>query len=258
MPAPQHSSSAELAERLKVHARSCAIVSRTTLSPSLVEVVVGGDAVDLAGVAGNDVMVLVPGADATLVRRRYSVRAVDADADTLTLWISTTHQGPATHWAQTVEPGDRVDVVGPRGKIPLDPVADWHLFVGDVSALGVFYRMAQSIEVPGRAIFVVEVDDPADVLTTTFDDALGVTAIFVDRDGRSHDDPTGILGALAAFATPPDEGHAYLFGEFHVMRAAKAALRDRGLAPEQISLKAFYRVGQANGANGEPSKDPES
>ncbi len=255
MNAPQHQSSLDLATRLKVSARSCTVAARRPLSPSLIEIVLRGDAVRLAGIPGNDVMLLVDASADPLIRRRYSVRAVNGDDDTFTLWISTTHDGPGARWAQAVSEGDHVDVVGPRGKIPLDDVADWHLFIGDVASFASFYRMAQSIEAPGRAIFIVEIDDPSDALTATFDEALGVTAIFVDRDGRAHDDPTGLLGGLAAFTLPPDEGHAYLFGEFHVMRAAKSTLLDRGMRGEHISLKAFYRIGQANGANGEPSKD---
>jgi NADPH-dependent ferric siderophore reductase len=92
-------------------------------------------------------------------------------------------------------------------------------------------------------------------VTASFDEGLGVTAIFVDCGDRGHDDPAGLLSGLAAFTLPPDEGHAYLFGEFHVMRVVKSALIDRGLSAAQISLKAFYRIGQSNGANGEPSKD---
>jgi NADPH-dependent ferric siderophore reductase len=255
MPLARHHSSQELADRLKVLARSCEVISRTTLSPSLVEVVLGGDAARLAGVPGNDVMVLVDALAEHPVRRRYSVRSLDADADTFSLWVSTTHVGPAVQWATHAQPGDQVDVVGPRGKIPLDESADWHLFIGDVSSLGAFYRLAQSIDAPGRAIFTVEVDDPLDALTATFDEGVGITAIFVDRDGRAIDDPSGLLSGLAAFELPADDGHAYLFGEFHVMRALKTALSDRGLRAEQVSLKAYYRHGQANGANGEPAKD---
>ncbi|MBW4029605.1 MAG: siderophore-interacting protein, partial [Acidobacteria bacterium] len=227
MPAPQHSSTVELASRLKVTARSCLVASRTQLSPSLVEVTLRGDATELAGVAGNDVMVLVASDDA-LIRRRYSVRHVDPAADTFSLWISLTHDGPAARWARSATVGDALDVIGPRGKIYLDERADWHLFVGDVSSLGAFYRLAQSIETPGRAIFIVEIDDPADALTADFAEELGVTAIFVDRNARAHDDAAGLLSGLAAFTLPSDEGHAYLFGEFHVMRALKSALLDQG------------------------------
>ena len=246
-------SSLDLAERLGVLARRCRVASRRPLSPSLTESVLVGDAVALAGVPGNDVMLLVD--EASPARRRFSVRDVDAAADSLTLWIATDHDGPAARWAQDATVGAEIDVVGPRGKIPLDESADWHLFVGDVSSLAAFYRLADSIEVPGRAIFIVELDHPDDALTAPFDEGLGVTGIFVDRDGRAPSDPAGLLSGLAAFALPPDEGHAYLFGEFSVMRVIKNALVDRGLEPQRISLKAYYRVGQANGANGEPAKE---
>ncbi len=254
MPSALHQSSRDLAERLDVLAGRCRVVSRTDLSPSLTEIILMGDAVALAGVPGNDVMLLVD-EDASPTRRRFSVREVDPEADTLTLWIATNHEGPAARWARSAPEGSEIDVVGPRGKIPLDESADWHLFVGDVSSLAAFYRLAQSIEVPGRAVFIVELDHPDDALTAPFDEGLGVTGIFVDRGGRAHNDPSGLLGGLAAFALPPDEGHAYLFGEFSVMRVIRTALVDRGLDKARISLKAFYRVGEANGANGEPSKE---
>ena len=254
MPAATHQSTIDLAQRLGVLARSCEVVSTRPISPSLTEVVLRGDAADLAGVAGNDVMVLV-GDDEHPLRRRFSVRGVDAASDTFSLWVATTHEGPAVQWVRTVAPGTFVDIVGPRGKIPLDERADWHLFIGDTASLGAFYRLAESIETPGRAIFIVEIDDPADAVTAQLEEGLGVTAIFVDRAERTSDDPTGLLSGLAAFAFPPDDGHAYLFGEFKVMRSVRTALVDRGLSLEAISLKAFYRVGQSNGANGEPAKD---
>ena len=53
---------------------------------------------------------------------------------------------------------------------------------------------------------------------------------------------------------PPDLGHAYLFGEFHVMRAMQIAVVDRGLAPEQISHKPYWRYGLSNAEHGEPDK----
>jgi NADPH-dependent ferric siderophore reductase len=115
--------------------------------------------------------------------------------------------------------------------------------------------MAQSVEAPGKVIFIVEIDHADDALTTTFADGIAVTGIFVDRMGRSKDDPAGLLSGLSAFAFPPDRGHAYLFGEFHVMKAAREALRDRGLDDESINMKAFWRVGRNNADHGEPEKD---
>lgn len=253
MPQPD-ASSLELAERLGVHVANVEVSAVSPLSPHLTAVTFRGDAVALAGEAGQDVMVRVTLPNGESARRRYSVRAVDAERDQLTLWINHAHDGPGANYLTQLTIGDRLDLVGPRGKIFLDPLADWHLFVGDLSAFGAFYRLADAIEPPGRVIFIVEVDDPHDAVTTTFDEGLGVTGIFVDRQGRSANDPEGLLRGLAAFAFPPDDGHAYLFGEFSVMKTMKAALLDRGLSDEAISSKAFWRAGRANASHGEPDK----
>jgi NADPH-dependent ferric siderophore reductase len=247
-------SSKQLAQRLNATAALCEVVSTTPLSTSVHEVVLSGHAATLGGHPGSDVMIRFEDAHGRAVRRRYSVRAVDEALDTFTLWLTIDHVGPGSTWVRTAAPGDVVDVIGPRGKITLDPLADWHLFVGDASGFAAFYRMAEHIEVPGRAIFIVEIDAPDDALSATFDEGLGVTGIFVDRKGRATNDPAGLLSGLAAFALPEDVGHAYLFGEFHVMRVIQSALLDRGLTEEQISHKAFWRSGVSNADHGEPVK----
>ena len=220
----------------------------------MIEVALRGNALALAGVPGNDVMIRLSDARGRLVSRRYSVRDVDAEKDELTLWVTVDHEGPGSTWVQSAQPGDEIDVIGPRGKIPLDPLADWHLFMGDISALAAAYRMASSIDVPGRAIFIIEIDAPDDALATTFDEGLGVTGIFVERRGRDLNDAAGLLSGLAAFELPPDLGHVYLFGEFHVVRTLVTAVTDRGVAPEQISHKPYWRSGLSNAEHGEPDK----
>ncbi|HWD97141.1 MAG TPA: siderophore-interacting protein [Acidimicrobiales bacterium] len=244
----------QLAERLNAQAHVCEVVSASKLSTSVFAVVLRGNATALGGVPGNDVMIRLTDAHGRLVSRRYSVRSVDEANDTLTLWVTVEHDGPGSTWAQQATAGDIIDVIGPRGKIPLDAVADWHLFMGDASAFAAFYRMAESIEVPGRAIFIIEIDAPDDALSATFDEGLGVTGIFVDRKGRALNDPAGLFSGLAAFELPSGIGHAYLFGEFHVVRALQDALVDRGLEIEHISHKPYWRSGLSNAEHGEPDK----
>jgi len=246
--------SQQLADRLSVSAAVLTVQSTSQLSPELYEVTLHGDA-SIGGVPGNDVMVLVHDAQGRPTRRRYSVRHRDDDANTITLWIVTNHEGPGASWATSCQVGDDVDIVGPRGKITLDPMADWHLFVGDTTGLASFYRMAESIEVPGKAIFIVEVDTMEDARTAPFDEGLGVTGIFVERQGRQYHDPAGLLTGLSAFDFPDHVGQAYVFAEFSVVKTVTAALRDRGLTDEQIRTKSFYRTGRANAGNGEPEKD---
>jgi NADPH-dependent ferric siderophore reductase len=200
-------------------------------------------------------MIRLANESGAFTRRRYSVRSVEAALDHFSLWVSTIHDGVGSRWAQGAQPGDEVDVVGPRGKIPLNPDADWHLFMGDVTGYSAFYRMAQSINPPGRATFIIEIDHDDDALSTQFDEAVNVNGIFVNRYEKEPNDPEVLLRGLSAFALPPGLGHAYLFGEFSVTKVLRDALMDRGLSDEQISRKAYWRIGQQNADNGEPEKD---
>jgi NADPH-dependent ferric siderophore reductase len=250
-----HQSSLDLAQRLKTNTQVCDVVLARNLSTSLREITLHGNAVALAGVPGNDVMVRLPDQSGSFTRRRYSVRCVDEQLDQFTLWICTVHDGAGSQWVQHAEPGDAVDVVGPRGRIPLDPDAGWHLFMGDTTGFSAFYRLAQSIKPPGRAIFIVEIDHDDDARTAEFDEDIDITAIFVNRFDRVRNDPTALLNGLAALALSPGLGHAYLFGEFSVINVLRTALVDRGLDDEQISRKAYWRIGRKNAENGEPEKE---
>ena len=246
--------SLDLAARLGAVAAVCEVVKTTQLSTSLTEVTLRGDALALTGQPGNDVMVLVGASDEHVVRRRYSVRHVSSERDEFTLWVTTGHDGDGARWARAAAPGESVDVIGPRGKILLARDVDWHLFLGDVSSLAAFYRMAESIDAPSHALFVIEVAHADDALTTQLGDGLAVTGVFVDRADRAANDPAGLLSGLAALALPPGRGHAYLFGEFAVMRALARPLAERGLEAGDVSSKAFWRAGRPNAAHGEPVK----
>ena len=248
-----HRSTLDLAARLGVHADRCRVVATRELSPSLREIVLHGDP-RLVGEPGRDVMVRVSDAERS-TRRRYSVRWADASTHRFGLWVSVAHEGPGANWARQAVVDQPVDVVGPRGKIGLAANAPWHLFVGDLTALAAAYRLAESIQVPGRALFVLEIADDADAVTAAFDPGLGVTGIFVDRRDRAPSDPTGLISALTAVELPPGDGHAYVFAEAGVGRAVRAALATRGLSAEAISHKAYWRAGRRNAENGEPERD---
>ncbi len=246
-------SSVQLALRLGAGARIGRVLASSRLSDALTEIEIGGVS-DLGGVPGSDVMIRLLDDAGRPVRRRYSVRRVEPSRDSLTLWLTLDHNGPGTRWSQAVQPGDDVEVIGPRGKITLDSSADWHLFIGDTSGLAAFHRLAESIPFPGRALIAVAVESARDARIGPFAQDLSLDAVIVERLGRALDDPAGLFDALATMSLPPGRGRAYVFGEFHVVRALQVALLDRGLGPDDVSHKAYWRHGRANADHGEPEK----
>jgi NADPH-dependent ferric siderophore reductase len=69
-------------------------------------------------------------------RRRLTVRHWDAEARELTLdFVAHGDVGVAGAWALRARPGDALVMTGPSSGYHPDPTADWHLLVGDESAL---------------------------------------------------------------------------------------------------------------------------
>jgi NADPH-dependent ferric siderophore reductase len=78
---------------------------------------------------------------------------------------------------------------------------------------------------------------------------------WLHRDGGPAGDPAALVAAAAAATLPPGRGHAYLAGEATVVLRLREALAARGLAPEQISPKAYWGRGRANASHGEPARE---
>ena len=60
--------------------------------------------------------------------------------------------------------------------------------------------------------------------------------------------------ALNQLSLPEGRGQAFLNGELTVVNRLRGALVERGLAAEQISTKAYWRIGAPNAVHGEPDR----
>ena len=230
------------------------VVENRPLTPAMQQVVLS--APELAGFGyrpGQDLMLMVAVDGDRPVRRRYTIRGTDPARSLLTLGIVRHDGGPGERWVAEARPGDELEGIGPRGKIfPVEGAA-WHLFAGDFSALPAFFAMAGSLPAGQRAIVIQEVPGPGDEQELAA--AADVEVAWVHADGRSPGDPTALAGALAAMPLPPGAGHAYLAGEARLVLALREALAARGLPGDQVSPKAYWGLGRANAAHGEPARD---
>jgi NADPH-dependent ferric siderophore reductase len=202
---------------------------------------------------GQDVMVLVAAEGNRPVRRRYTIRYLDRARRQLTLDVVLHGDGPGERWVRSARPGDRIEGIGPRGKITTSPAADWHLFMGDESTLPAIFAMTEALPGDSEATVVIEVPDVADEQELSAPARTRVTWL------HRLSGPAGDAGPLTAEAAevelPPGSGHAYLFGEARVVLALREVLAGRGLPQEQMSPKAYWGRGRANGGHGEPARD---
>lgn len=210
---------------------------------------------DLDAFAGQDLMVAVPAAGQAHFRRRYTIRRLDRAVAAVELDVVLHGDGPGSAWARSVRAGDHVEAIGPRGKIGLAPDTDWHLFCGDEAALPAIFTMVEALPAEARAEVVLEVTGPEEEQEPT-DVRCRLGLHWLHRAGEPG---TGAqLGeAAAGLPLPAGSGHAYVFGELRQVAACRSALLARGLAPEQVDHKAYWRRGVANAPHGEPQRpDP--
>ena len=228
------------------------VVDSSPLRPGMQRLVL--TAPELAGLQyqpGQDMMLMVAVDGDRPVRRRYTIRALDRERRLLTIDVVRHSGGPGERWVAAARPGDKIEGIGPRGKIFLAPDADWHLFIGDDSALPAYLAMAGAVPAGARALVILEVPGP----DAEQDAPAGAEVAWLHRGGRPAGDPAALAEAAATVALPPGRGHAYLAGEATVVLRLREALAARGLAPEQISPKAYWGRGRANASHGEPAKD---
>ncbi|MHB1774666.1 MAG: siderophore-interacting protein [Acidimicrobiales bacterium] len=231
------------------------VVDHRALTPSMLRLRLrasGLGALDYR--AGQDLMVAVPAASGGHFRRRYTIRHLDrvADAADVDVVLHGDRRAPGTAWALGARRGDRVEALGPRGRIFVDEHAAWHLFAGDDTALPVTSAMIESLPAGATALVVLEVDGPEDEVAPAVPEGADHRWRWLHRGGRPAGGAASLVEAVARMPLPPGRGHAYVAGEQSVVAAVRAALLERGLEAAQVSAKAYWRRGVANAAHGEP------
>jgi NADPH-dependent ferric siderophore reductase len=139
------------------------VIESEQISPSMQQIVL--TAPELEGFRyepGQDVMLLVAADGIKPVRRRYTIRSLDRSSLALTLHIVRHARGPGERWVSSARAGDRIEGIGPRGKITTSPDADWHLFMGDESAMPAIFAMTESLPGDADAALVIEIPGPDD------------------------------------------------------------------------------------------------
>jgi NADPH-dependent ferric siderophore reductase len=244
-------SSALLARMPDVSVWALELVGTTTLTPSMRRLHLRAPGLGaLRFDPGQDLMVAVPAGDGRVFRRRYSIRAMDVETDTMALDVVLHGDGPGARWAGTAEPGGVVEAIGPRGKITLVPGATWHLFAGDESALPASFAMIEALPPGAQALCLLEVDGPADEQLPQVPAGCELSIVWLHRGDRAPGTSTVLEEAVESLDLPTGAGHAYLAGELRAVAGLRRVLVSRGLAAEQVSSKPYWRLGVSNAAQG--------
>ncbi|WP_322012012.1 siderophore-interacting protein [Paraburkholderia sp. J12] len=237
-------------------------VSRVVpLSPALVRITLTGDLSDFVSASfddhvkvffprdGADKPVMpTPGPDGPVVpdgatraeMRDYTPRRFDTEAGELDLEFALHEAGPATAWAANAQPGHYLGIGGPRGSMVIPSGFDWHLLIGDETALPAIQRRLTELPAGTRVAVVVEVANRAARIELPTETDL--YAVWCYRDEAGTENP--LLEAVDAVWLPPGNGYVWAAGEASAIRAVRTHLvNDRGVDKQRIRASAYWRRG---------------
>ena len=171
------------------------------------------------------------------VSRTYTVREWDAAAGELTIdFVTHGDDGVAGPWASAAQPGDQLQFAGPGGAYAPSPDADWHLLVGDDSALPAIAAALPRLPAGVPAQVFVEVEGPADE-----QDLPGVTWVYRGSQPVGAALTAAVLSAERPAGTP----HAFVHGEAGFVRELRRFLRaELDLPRERMSVSGYWRLGR--------------
>jgi NADPH-dependent ferric siderophore reductase len=247
-----------------VRAATAAVVTRVEqLTPHMVRIVVGGDAlsrIEAGAFTDHYVKVLFSPAGVTYpepfdvaairetmprqawpVVRTYTIRKWLPDVPEM--WIDfVVHgdEGIAGPWAARAEPGDPFRFLGPGGGYTPSLDADWHLLAGDESALPAIGGALDGMPAGARVHAFVEVADASE--EQKLESASDATLTWLHRGDRAVGE--ALVEAVRGLRFPAGRLHAFVHGEATFVKELRGHLRlERGLPMSQLSISGYWRRG---------------
>jgi len=182
--------------------------------------------------------------DAPRLMRDYTPRRFDAETKTLVIDFAMHESGPATQWARSAKPGDRIGVGGPRGSFVIPMNFDGYVLIGDDTALPAISRRLAELPAGALVFVFAEVDSPADRLRFTSEADVVVEWIY--REGAPAGESTALIDALQVATLPAGDLHAWVAAESGVAKAVRQHLvGERGLNPKWVKAASYWRRGDA-------------
>jgi NADPH-dependent ferric siderophore reductase len=219
--------------------RAVAVVRVATLGASFRSVTFAGEALaDFDSPSFDDhVKFIVPGADGAPAMRDYTPRRFDRAARELTIEFALHGDGPAANWAAQAAVGQGVTIAGPRGSFIIPVDYDWHLLVGDETALPAIARRLEELPAGARVTVLGQVADPTD--RREFASAAQVSV-------RWATTPAELVEATQALELPTGEGYAWCAAEARTAAAVRRVLvEEKGHDRHAIRAAAYWKQGAA-------------
>ncbi len=219
------------------------------IAAHMIRVTLGGDLEGFTSLGFDDHVKLffpdptVPAdGEPLFVSRDYTPRRYDPVAQTLEVEFVLHDAGPATLWAEQARPGQSLRIGGPRGSFVIPTTFDWHLLIGDETALPAIARRLAELPASTRVVVVAEVDNAADQVP--FETAANASITWAHRNGAAPGASDVLARTLKTLRLPAGDYYAWVACESLIAKALRAQLiAEHGANPKWMRAAGYWRRG---------------
>ncbi|MCQ9616039.1 siderophore-interacting protein [Paenalcaligenes niemegkensis] len=172
--------------------------------------------------------------------RDYTPRRYDPVTNELDIDFVLHHEGPATDWASHAEPGHFVGIGGPRGSFIIPTAFDWHLLIGDETAIPAIGRRLEELPATTKAIVVIQ--------TKTEDAKIELASqcqletYWVREIEAGLDSASALESAVRKLRLPEGEGYVWAGAEYSDVQAVRQYLtQELGIDKSRIRASSYWR-----------------
>ncbi|MBW9207279.1 siderophore-interacting protein [Mumia sp. zg.B17] len=240
------------------------VLRRDQLTPRMVRLVLGGDLARWEARAPDEHVKLVfPDPETGMTRapvadgdhlhwpkpfpptREYTVRRFDRERGEVWMDFVVHPGGLASDWAESVQPGDRLWVAGPRAGYVAPPAFAYRVVLADHTALPAAARIVEELPHGVRARVALLVPDAAEEQDLVVREGVEVTWLHEDDPEVSD---RGFEPFLAGLDLPADEPWTlWAGGEAGLLKPVRRWAKEHGLVNGSTAdISGYWKRGRSN------------
>lgn len=176
-----------------------------------------------------------PAKSSSSPRRTYTVRRFDSQHGELDVVFVLHGSGPATSWASQAQPGDILQIAGPKSTSSQPQGADWILAAGDATALPALSRWLEEWPAGQRGKFFILVDEHTHRQQLPCPDGVEITWLF-------RSDAHTLYDAISSTDWLDGEVFAWVAGESASLKPIRRWLQEaKGLRKHQMHFSGYWK-----------------
>lgn len=166
--------------------------------------------------------------------REYTPRRYDLASGELDIDFVLHGDGPASTWAAQAEPGQVLNIAGPRASLVVPDIFDSYLLIGDETAIPAIARRLHELPAGRRVLALIQIAD--DQERQPLPSQAEVEVIWVQRDKQD------LLAVISELPLPEGELYSWVALEKSLTRQAKTLLLEKGVHEDALKAAAYWRA----------------